>query len=1474
VRDDFPRQTITEIAKGVGYRCSNPECARPTVGATAAHDGIITIGVAAHICAASPGGPRYNPAQTREERRAKHNGIWLCQNCGKLVDADAQKFTVESLTGWKRAAQDRAFRELVAPGMPVRSEEAARVGAIIAADNTNAADTDFERLFEKVLTSARTDLAAYMRTPIWSDNPVELTLGLVDDTSAPSFSISELPLAVEVAPEVVIVAPPGTGKTTTLLQLAAHVIAANSIVPLYFRLGDWAAGPSGLLASLHQRSAFKAISQDEVHRLTDRGRALLLLDGWNELDPAARGKLRVELQLIRRDCPDVRIIVTTRPQMLDVPIAGPRIAIEPLSEDQQMAIACARFGAEGKKIVDDAWRTAGVRELIAIPLYLSALLSGASQGTNPTTKDEVLHLFVQQHERASDHAEALQATLFGCHTEILIELASHLNASGSTTMKDADARRIVVAALVQLRDQGQISCPLEPLTVLELLTSHHTLMRSGTGNGSIAFQHQQFQEWYASHEVGELMRASASGDSGARVRLRGNVFDKPAWEEPILFAVERVSRENGGAAIVAPAVRLALPIDPMLAAEMIYRASPAVWENVKVDIIAFVNRWHRSETVDRAVRFMIKTGRPEFESRIWPLASNAESQVQLPTLRTAQRFRPSVLGPDLRSKIAALPETTREQLLALIASESGVDGMDLATELAMADASPKVQVEVVQCLQFRRADRHVASLLAEAHNETWAIVAKRGYADEIRDPAASARLRTEREKALAEATEPAERLGLLLEQSPGYADRDAGITAAIADARFPVRDQHGGSAFYFAQQRAPAAVLHGLRQRLEAGLELPSHAEDFLYLLDVTDEGRIAATILDVSRDDRSVNAIAVIAGPKTVGALVDKYLACTQALKAARNDRSLNDEYHRLRSRIASTRAPSLLSAIVTRADTNDPDLISSLAAVIMLHGANGDRKLSIPVEPAVRPQLLGILRSWAETVLSAPGGERYHLNEVSNAIGRLGFRELIPDLKRLLDEDMARLKNALDGRLEALRRGNVRATSDAMMRYGNQYRDAFSRVGGDEAAAVAVEYLEDRVFGVDASLILKAISDKQLNLPEESFHRRWPWFDEVAAARADRDAFPKREPSNALAVPIFAAIDRLAKPETDQEGQLLAIQLARIALAMPHRDQDALIARVIALPQPLKSKRELFAAIALDGQVIDVDVVMQGVDEWLKQQEALSDVQQWHTRQNTWEIEPWLELLPFTTRPDAVIEGLTKVKAFYGAGWVKRWERVLIAVAQVSGAKGDALLAVLARTHKDIAGEHEWMRAVFGRDSAASVLLYIDLFIEGIFGRDPHAVDAWHVGRQLAAYVQKFPQLKAELKQRYEAIGTGPGRAMLEQCFGESGDEDDLMTMVRKYGATRRTYDGGMARVVRAVALRHEPVQEGSNSFYVHPASVGHIRKFLFGLLGGTPQEAALATSCLIAIDVLRDEYGIAANDTRHPDVLYGIPWPPEAA
>ena len=1216
---------------------------------------------------------------------------------------------------------------------------------------------------------------------------------------------------------------------------------------------------------MNQRSTFKAISAGDISALAERGRLLLLLDGWNELTPDARKRLRVEIGQIHRDWPDVRIVATTRRQALDVPISGPRVYIEPLSEDQQMAIADVFYGRVGKKIVDDAWRTPGVRELISTPLYLSALLAGGSQGVVADTKEAVLRLFVEQHEHAGDHAEALQSALLGCHTEVLTELASHLNAAGSTVMLEADARRIVTTTSAGLREQGQIVGSLEPIAVLESLTSHHILMRSGDG---VAFQHQQFQEWYASNQVAVLMRASAKGDAGALVQLRATILDQPAWEESVLFATERVSREHGGAGIVAHAVRLALPVDPMLAAEMIYRAAPEVWELVKADITTFVARWHKPGKVDRAVRFMIMTGRPEFAPQLWPLASNSDTQILIPALRIAPRFRPRVLGQDVHTKVANLPAETREHLLTLIAGESGVDGMDLAVECAKADPSPKVQAEVVQRLQFRRADRHVADLLSSAHEETWALIAARGYAEELRDPAFSERLRIIRAKAIEQATVPSERLHLLLAQTD-YPGRDAAIAAAIADPRFPIDDRQGGS-LYFAQQHAPNAVLQGLRQRLEAGLALPFHADDLLVNLEVTDEGPIAKAILDVSRESRDIDAVAVMAGQKTVDVLIDRFLTCAQALRTARNDRTLADEYYRLRSRLRGTRPVIFAAAVARRASSDDPSVIASLASLVSQHGTEDeDRKRPLAIDPETKPAWIGLLRRWAETVIAARTGRRHDISEVSNAIGRLGFRELVPELKRLLDEELLRLKKAREGFLDAQRRGDIEATSDARTRYNIQYQASFAGLGGSEVAGVVSQYLEDQDFGLSAAQILKSISDKQMNEPEPSFYRRWPWFDGVAAARANRATLPKAEPLNTLAAPIFAAIHRLATPDASKENQLLAIGLTCIGLGMAHRDHDELVARVMALPQPLMAKRTLLAAMVLDGQVVDAGLVMRAIDEWLA--DANDPKHAWHKRQNTWEIEPWLELLPFTTRPEAVLEGLAKVKAFYGSGWARKWERVLAAVAAVSGAQGDALLASLARAHRDIAHDHTWMQAVLNRGTPESVLLYVDLFIERVLGGEPHGADAWYVGRQLAEYVQKFPELKPELKKRYETTDDGPGRRMLEHFFGEAGSEDDLIAMVKKYAANGQAYDGQIAAAVEAVAVDKVPVAEGSNLYNTHPAPVQNSRRTLFDFLGGSAAEAALAKRCLEDIDYLRDEYGIAANDPRHPDVMSGRPWPP---
>lgn len=108
-RDDFSSDTKKRLASRVSYMCSFPGCPAITIGPSEdSCDGVSNTGVAAHICAAAPGGKRYDSTMTPDQRKSIENGIWLCQTHSKLIDTDAETYTVEKLHQWKKDAEERA----------------------------------------------------------------------------------------------------------------------------------------------------------------------------------------------------------------------------------------------------------------------------------------------------------------------------------------------------------------------------------------------------------------------------------------------------------------------------------------------------------------------------------------------------------------------------------------------------------------------------------------------------------------------------------------------------------------------------------------------------------------------------------------------------------------------------------------------------------------------------------------------------------------------------------------------------------------------------------------------------------------------------------------------------------------------------------------------------------------------------------------------------------------------------------------------------------------------------------------------------------------------------------------------------------------------------------------------------------------------------------------------------------------------
>jgi len=1381
-------------------------------------------------------------------------------------------FTLEMLRKWKQTAEEQSFRALVEPH-PARDQRIAPAASDTADRELIkrlglAAQGDLESVTSRLISAAQTDLAAFKRIPGWPRHAIALNLRMTDGHNARAFNVTALAAAIETFNEVVVVAPPGTGKTTTLLQVVEAILLQSKSVAAFVPLGEWSSQTDSFFQSIVRRHGFTGAREEHLKLLAHHGRLVLVMDGWNELDAASRKRARDGIRALQREFPSLGIVVSTRRQALDVPISGPVVEIDGLAEGQQLEIARALRGSQGEAILDHAWRTPGVRELVAIPLYLTALLANAPGATLPTTKEEVLRLFVVEHERPPDKAEALRAALFGFHTEILRALAVEATRAANTTISDTRARAVVKRVEDRLFADGQITIPPQPTTVLDVLVSHHALVRSGAGTGALSFQHQQFQEWYASFAVEALMLAAAAGDGEARQKLRVDVLNMPAWEEPILFACERVSRADGtGARAVAAAAYETIAIDPMLSAEMIYRSSADGWDEIKERITGFVGRWHTSGKVDRAVRFMINTGRSEFASRIWPLISHMDSQVHLAALRAGRRFRPSVLGADAQARIAQLAEELREHVVSEIASESGMDGIELATRLARADASPRVQASVIEALHFRRADRFVADILRTAPDEVWQLLARKGYVEEISEPDAAARMRRERQHCIEGEGDPLRKLNMLVDAGRTGAPLGREIGALIEAADFPATDHQKGWIIHEAHKRFPEDVISALVRRLEAGRGIPFQAKGLLRNTGImVDEGPLVDIVLRPDTLDNLAEAAVSIVGPQTVGRLIDKLVAIDAQLKSSEGhvDEPTRQQYWWLISSISKAGLIAFIQAVLSRPATDEPHEIALLADLLARHG-KGDDEGPLQLEGKLYEQMIGTVGRWCEILLASPAASRAQLAEVAQAIQRLAAPQLVPALKRMLAEDLTRWRRAREEFSAAHARGQrVPVPPDVSHSWTLQYRRAFVAIGGGEVVELMKAYLPDSEFGVDAAYVLRAIWDGQHNPPKDKPFISWLEFSEVKARRVERQERGSDSDSSPLSDAIIAVVDDLAKPGATEDAHRHALELAKIAFSMPYGNKRNSIDTLLELPRPLREKRSLLAVLVLAGEIIRADMVLDGIRTLLEE----AKTKRWLLDENQGALEGWLELIPFSDRPGATVDALELVEPNLRPPW--RLRRLLSALGHAPSPEAEHVLDLLSRKDARFLSDREWLAALDNRGTVSAARILLELVCGGALAKRPGGMETWTLSLKLAGTMRAYGDFRAQVYQRYQRMPAGPGKAILEHAIAEVADADGVLVLVRSHAAEGKPFSGILHSAIRHVAVGERPSADWAGANEVFSVPVPELRKKLFAMTNDDTAETRLAAACLTAIDELREFYGPVDSEPRHPDIDSGRPWP----
>ncbi|MFX3643322.1 MAG: hypothetical protein ACE3L7_32520 [Candidatus Pristimantibacillus sp.] len=95
-RKEPKRNVLRTLALRSGNECAYPDCPAEIVDSENDY-----VGELAHIEAAEPKGPRFNPEQTDEERRGIDNLMFMCHPHHTKIDNNIEKFPVERLKEFK-----------------------------------------------------------------------------------------------------------------------------------------------------------------------------------------------------------------------------------------------------------------------------------------------------------------------------------------------------------------------------------------------------------------------------------------------------------------------------------------------------------------------------------------------------------------------------------------------------------------------------------------------------------------------------------------------------------------------------------------------------------------------------------------------------------------------------------------------------------------------------------------------------------------------------------------------------------------------------------------------------------------------------------------------------------------------------------------------------------------------------------------------------------------------------------------------------------------------------------------------------------------------------------------------------------------------------------------------------------------------------------------------------------------------------
>jgi hypothetical protein len=1290
--------------------------------------------------------------------------------------------------------------------------------------------------------------------------------------------------ALDEGQRLVLEAPAGSGKTTTLVQFARRVLSAGGL-PFLVDLPEWVSSHRNILAYIAEQPAFGARDLDAnvLAKLRGKNPPTFLLNGWNEVSLANASAADGALRDLERSFPAATIIVTTRLHRLTPPLREVvRIQLNQLDRSQRNEYLdlTLKESAHDLRVKLDSNRT--LDSITRTPLILAEVADLFRAGREiPPTKMGVLGAVLDGIEKSADHQIALeQAPLRGHASDYLRALSMRMTELGETAITDADARAVVRSVSESLQNAA------DPGESLDELSKRHVLLVSRQDEVTYRFQHQQFQEFYAAGALGRrLFEILRRGDVAEEREFAKQYVNEPRWGESLRMLAEDISALSAKPTAVkagAKLVMMALHVDGLFAAELANAAGPAVWSEVRADVGKRLRAWYAQKDGNHrqcALAAMLATGSDDFKDIVVPLLADANDQVRLAVYHGGAEVLPENLGPNWRDVVRGWPEEARLEFMVQLAHNPW--HADAVEEIALADPSPKVRWSAAHMLSWYGFTERVERLLASIDEASLVELLRTSHHDEI-PKSQWPRVIAAYEKMCNEATDPFERLRLLRAlQTFGAANIGDKMKAEI-DGLGPDQlkpGDHQGQirwALDELQKSDPKWVSKWAIQKVLdksiwfgawRGLitQISNEQLEELY-------SRFSTGLLDQGEQQRIVLVLISVMNPALAARVFQR--ACeirAELTPPPAHDQAKWDFFRQVEDLLRAIASATLLESISGKLD-GEPDAIELDVLTDTLPSSNLTKPdVRSSVSDEMRLRLRGYLKR-AVKLGADPGGLRASTRaHLAQLLANVGEQEDMEDTRLLIEADAVRFENAQAARMKGDR-------SQDSVGYGFLYLEALTTVGPAEADDVVLDLIHSQQYEHVLSQRLPLLARKSES--PKGFGTNRMDFKKIWKARAGEldDTFVEERRSR-FADAVLEQIERVkAEREgaTDKRGFDHRLKILGGTLAALHARRSAkLILELMELPGRWDGWTRVGALenLLLSG-------VSLGLDEVLKILEpTFQDLRPhgfFNDDQAGWLFARYLCVIAFVDPPAA---GVAKIREFVSGFKFPAYDMGTVVAAFGASRCDDAIDALMELAGPDGKGVdalgESWIEAIAALDVARSseiLLSFVDPNAK-VFNRDfiPDHRHGDLLARLLAERAAKDKVLKGRLVELANGDLPSAKRLILAKVFGHFTSEDD-----RVEGLCLLRDDGSgvpyeLVRSMESAFLERRPYGPSGSTYTLSPRGCNAVRKRLFEMVIGDPHRKETALALLGQIEVWRLEHGHPADELRHPAIESEVSWPP---